>query len=370
MNNISTRKKKIAIVGAGNAACITAMHYYLHGQDIFDRISIYHDPSYPIERVGQGTTLVIPRLFYRIFGINWYNQIDFVKGTRKDGILYENWGKKTEKNFHPFPLGACSIHYIPQLLSKLILNCGLFDIIEKNIQNPEEEIDADYIFDCRGRHNRNEDLYEKLINPLNSVILGRDDTPDPKLHYTRCIATPDGWTFAIPNHDSISYGYIFNNTITDKKDAAKNLIDMFGIIPDGHLDFKNYIAKSFFEGERTILNGNRGSFLEPLEATSVGFYLDVAKHAWDHIVDGVSKEVCNQNIRKEMFRIQNFVLWHYQYGSKYNTPFWDYAKSLQFSPDKEFYDFLNEAKEDKMQYKNKEYSQWGMPSFKNWIQNN
>ena len=93
---------------------------------------------------------------------------------------------------------------------------------------------------------------EKLINPLNSVILGRDDIPDPNLHYTKCIATPDGWTFAIPNHDSISYGYLFNNTITDKKDAAKNLTDMFGIIPDGNLDFENYIAKNGVPEKRKL----------------------------------------------------------------------------------------------------------------------
>jgi len=336
MNYNTSRKKKIAIIGAGNAACITAMHFYYYGQDLFDKIQIYYDPSLPIERVGQGTVLEISKLLYDVFGINWYNQLNFLKGTRKDGILYENWGKKTEKIFHSFPLYTCTIHYVPQLLSKLILTCGLFDVIEKNIENPEEEIDADYIFDCRGRHNRNNDLYEPLINPINSVILGIDDNPDLSLHYTRCIATPDGWTFAIPNYDSVSYGYLFNNNITSKENASKNLTDMFGIIPDNQLQFENYIAKNFFEGEKTILNGNRGSFLEPLEATSVGFYASICRYAWDHIVGNVSKEICNQRIRAEMFRIQTFVLWHYQFGSKYETPFWKYAKTLQFSPDNEF----------------------------------
>ena len=362
-----TRKKKIAIVGAGNAACITALLYYYHGKELFDKITIYYDPSFPIERVGQGATLAMPELLFNVFDIDWYNQLEFLKGTRKDGILYENWGKKTEKIFHSFPLHRCSIHYSPHLLSKLTLNCGLFDVVEKNIQNPEEEIDADYIFDCRGKHNRNEDLYEKLINPLNSVILGRDDIPDPNLHYTKCIATPDGWTFAIPNHDSILYGYLFNNTITDKKDAAKNLTDMFGIIPDGNLDFENYIAKNFFDGERTILNGNRGSFLEPLEANSMGFYATVSRCVWNHIVDGANKEVCNQNIRKEMFKIQNFVLWHYQYGSKYNTPFWDYVKTLPFNPDDEFENMVKAIKNNEPSENG--YSQWEIRSFKIWLEN-
>ena len=52
------KRKKIAIVGAGSAACTTALHYYLYGKDIFDKITIYYDPSTPIERVGQGSTLL------------------------------------------------------------------------------------------------------------------------------------------------------------------------------------------------------------------------------------------------------------------------------------------------------------------------
>jgi len=365
------RKKKLAVIGAGNAACVTALHFYCYGKELFDRITIYYDPSFPIERVGQGTTLVVPELFFNALGIDWYNQSDFLKGTRKDGILYENWGKKNEKFFHPFSLNTCSIHYVPQLLSKLILNCGLFDVVEKNIQNPEEEIDADYIFDCRGRHNRNEELYEPLINPLNSVVLGRDDKPDLSLHYTRCIATPDGWTFAIPNHDSVSYGYIFNNKITDKEDAIKNMSDMFGVTSDGHLEFKNYIAKNFFEGDRTILNGNRGSFLEPLEATSVSFYLSICRYAWDHIVDGVSKEICNEKIRNKMFKIQTFILWHYQFGSKFDTPFWKYAKSLPFVPDDEFNNIVQYVKSSNKELlkKDYEYALWSIPSFRNWIDN-
>jgi hypothetical protein len=366
------KKKKIAIIGAGNAGCITAMHYYLCGRDIFDKILIYYDPSSPIERVGQGATLAIAELIYEVFNLNWYNQFEFIKSTRKDGILYENWGNKKEKFFHPFPLDSISLHYVPELLSKLILNCGFFEIIEKNIQNPEEEIDSDYILDCRGRHNRNPQLYDELINPLNSVILGKSNIPDPSLNYTRCVATPDGWTFVIPNYDGVSYGYLFNSKITNKNIATKNFSEIFNITPDIELQFQNYLAKSFFEGERTCLNGNRGSFLEPLEATSTTFYHYASKCFWDHIVDGVDKDICNRRIRKEMLRIQTFVLWHYQFGSKYNTPFWEYVKTLPFSIDDEFRLMVDSAsKLDYIDAKNfqSSYSQWGVSNFKCWIDN-
>jgi tryptophan halogenase len=365
-------KKKIAIIGAGNAACATALHYYFYGREIFDSITIYYDPSVPIEKVGQGATLKFSNLISTIFNLNWYNH-NPIHATRKDGILYENWGKKTEKIFHNFPLTNGAIHYVPQLLSKLLVECGLFNVVEKNIIDPEKEIDADYIFDCRGKHHRSPEDYETLINPLNHVILSRKEGPDLTLTHTRCVATPDGWTFVIPNYDSVSYGYLFNDTITDLENAKKNFSDLFDVIPDFDFRFENYVAKNCFVGERTILNGNKLSFLEPLEATSIEFYLAVARYSWDHIVEYESKNVANQNIRSEMNRLQNFVLWHYQFGSKYNTPFWEYAKSLPFTPDEEFkrmIDYVKQSSElecrDSGGYA---YSQWSPHSFKVWMKN-
>ena len=69
-------------------------------------------------------------------------------------------------------------------------------------------------------------------------------------------------------------------------------------------------------------------------------------------------EVCNNNIRKMMKEIETFILWHYQNGSKYDTPFWQYAKSLSFNPDERFDIMLNNPKEDDV------YGQWTPWSFK------
>ena len=47
------KKKKIAIIGAGNAGCISALHFYYYADDKYE-IEIYHSPGeHPIERVGQ-----------------------------------------------------------------------------------------------------------------------------------------------------------------------------------------------------------------------------------------------------------------------------------------------------------------------------
>lgn len=366
------RKKKIAIIGAGNAACVTALYFYFYGKNIFDKIAIYHDSSIPIEKVGQGSTLPFSDLVYKVFGLNWYDN-NLINATPKNGILYENWGKKSEKIFHSFPMNYQAFHFVPQLLSKLLIECGLFDVIDKKIINAEEEIDADFIFDCRGRHERDLKLYDKLINPINHVILSRKEGPDLNLTYTRCVATPNGWTFVIPNHDSVSYGYLFNDTITSLEDSKKDFIDIFDVRPDINFHFDNYIAKDCFQGKRTILNGNKLCFLEPLEATSIGFYQSVSQCAWDHIVNNESKKVCNKNIKKEMKKLQSFILWHYQSGSKYDTKFWKYAKSLPFDVDLDFEYCMSFAKENSF-YScrnnfNTSYAQWPLFSFKIWQEN-
>lgn len=362
-------KKKIAIVGSGNAGCITALNFGYHGKSMFE-IDMYHDPNVPIERVGQGTTANTTGLIARSLNWDWHsNSID---ATIKTGILYENWGKKQDHIFHRFLNGSVAFHYVPNSFSKVVRDSEYVNVIEKNISDPEKEIDADWIFDCRGKSKNNYDEYEDLINPLNSALLSRKEGKDPNLLYTRCVATPDGWTFVIPNIDSVSYGYLYNNTITTKEEATKNFFDLFGVVPDGEVSFKNYIAKSIWHGDRTILNGNRYSFIEPLEATSTSIYRDVAGHAWDHIVDGLPKELLNLSVKKRVKQIETFLLWHYQSGSKYDTPFWDYAKSLKFDPEIDFLSYLESAKnasypalcDYSAQYE--EYGQWPRLSFKTW----
>ena len=355
---------RIAIIGAGNAGCITALHFYTYlSKEIgfsFE-ITIYHSPNeHPIERVGQGSTLPIVGLIQSGLKMNWYNNP--IDATFKSGILYEGWGKKTDKIIHPFFMHEMSMHFVPQKLSKAVLESGYFNVIEKTVTDPEKEIDADVIFDCRGRHNRDKSNYDTLINPLNSVLLYKKQSRDPDLTYTRTVATPNGWTFVIPNVDSVSYGYLYNNTITTKEDATEDFLDRFELPEiDGELTFDNYIAKNIFVGNKTILQGNMCGFVEPMEATSLAFYQYICKQSWDTIFNRIPLDVSNNKVRLMMKEIETFILWHYQYGSKYDTPFWDYAKSLPFNPDNKFHGMLSDDSDVTSLY-----GQWEKWNFNTW----
>ena len=351
---------KIAVIGAGLGGCITAMQYDLLGQEV----EIYHDPNVPIERVGQGTTCDVVSLMCGALNQNWSH--NDIKATKKWGINYKNWGKKDV--YHDFYFHSVSAHYVPNLLKEQCLK--QYKSIEKNISDPEQEIDADYIFDCRGRPS-NLDEYHKLTNPLNAVSLATGPY-DPKLEHTEAIATPDGWTFVIPNHDSTSYGYLHRSEITPRAIAEKNFSKFFNAKPDGYLKFDNYIAKNIWRGERTILNGNMLSFLEPLEATSGHFYKFVAESTALHLINKFgTRQSINNMVHAQMRRIETFILWHYMGGSKYDTPFWRYAKSLPFKPYAEFAAILDQVKRSSYAEnirRQELYALWYPGSFDNWTQ--
>ena len=63
--------------------------------------------------------------------VNWHdNPID---ATPKFGILYEGWGKKRDKVYHPFPFNTVAIHMSPNKLQDTILKSGYFSVKEQDI---------------------------------------------------------------------------------------------------------------------------------------------------------------------------------------------------------------------------------------------
>jgi len=372
---------KITILGRGNAGCLTALHYAYYARKRKDiSIELLYDPNIPPEKVGQATLLEPPQLLWAALGINWYDNP--INATPKFGILYENWGKKNDKVFHPFSLHSAGLQYNPAKLQDTILKSKYFKVIKKHIDN-YEQIDSDYIFDCRGRHITNWEDYTMLDNPLNAVLLGEGKSKASDINWTRAVATPDGWTFVIPNTtNTTSYGYLYNDKMTPIKKAAANFKKLFKLAEQGiylnekvdNFKFKNYVAKQPILDNRIILSGNRLFFLEPLESTAIASYLNWARSTWDWIIDKkTTPEVITNHFHTYVNQIQNFIMWHYSYGSKYNTPFWKAAKKLKIK-DPLFNKILNEAKLSPMielldgEVTNAPdiYGQWHKWNFKCW----
>tara|TARA_B100000965_G_C19500072_1_gene717059 strand:+ start:55 stop:1170 length:1116 start_codon:yes stop_codon:yes gene_type:complete len=363
---------KLSVVGAGNAGVFTALYIAWYGRESNLEIELIYNPEIPPERVGQATLIDAPELLSEATGFNWYNNP--IHATMKSGILYEGWGNKNDKVFHPFPAHRMAMHYCPWEMQRHVLNSGLFKVVEKSIEEVNN-IDSDLIFDCRGKPDDYSD-YEELINPTNACILAKPNWDTTKSLWSRHVATPDGWTFVIPTHttspsNDYCVGYCYNSNITSKEDAEKNMLEMFDVEVTKHVNYRNYVAKNPVIDDRIILNGNRLFFIEPLESSSTQAYIEIPKYLARYgDVGGLGHAI------KEYIKYtQNFILWHYQFGSKYDTPFWNYALSLKFI-DHKFDYILRGSKNKKMSdIKFDErggsdpcYGQWNNYAFKLWYE--
>jgi len=351
---------KVSIVGAGNAGCFTALYLSWYVKNL--ELELIHNPDISPVTVGQGTIPGALALLYNTTKFNWYN--NKVHATPKTGFLYEGWGKVNDTVMHPFPAENMAMHFCPHEMQDYILNSGRFKVVEGDVD--PKDVDADYVIDARGGK---PDDYVKLTSPVNAAVLGKPNWNTRDALWTTGVATPDGWTFVIPMHTSSpshkeSVGYIYNNEITNTWEAEKNFGEKFDVEVTRHLTFESYIAREPVIDGRIFLQGNKLFFLEPLESTATEAYLHWTKEIVSAIVEGRKP-----NIKKYIRQIQNFILWHYQFGSKYDTPFWDYAKTL-ISTDDSFNKFLYVA--DQMTWDQAiastkyGYAQWPPFSFKYW----
>ena len=376
---------KISIVGAGNAGCFTALYYSWYGRKEDLEVELIHDPNIPPEEVGQATLLGAPELISTKF--NYYD--NYIHATPKTGILYEGFGKVNEKFIHAFPTNTLAMHFCPCELQKFALESGRFNVVEDNVD--PKDVDADYVFDCRGTP-KDFTGYTPLKSPVNAAILGKPKW-DSKELWSRHVATPDGWAFVIPMDKSSpshngAVGYLYNNKITKTEDAKKNFGQIFDVEVKREKTFKSYLHMNPID-DRVILQGNRLFFLEPMESTATETYLDWARATFRAIIlKEHTKDDAIKDMKKYIRQVQNFILWHYQFGSKYDTPFWDHAKTMLFH-DPLFDKFLNKATTLKLEeleevtfsatynsgvtWKNDHYRSatfgyavWPLMSFKNW----
>tara|TARA_Y100000310_G_C20551266_1_gene748221 strand:- start:38 stop:1156 length:1119 start_codon:yes stop_codon:yes gene_type:complete len=345
---------KVIILGRGLAGTFTAQHFkHYHPQT---DVEIIYDPDIDPVPIGQATFTETPLFLWRFFEMDWYNNP--IEATPKTGILYENWGSLKDKFFHPFPFNSTAIHYDTTKVQDYILEHGDFTITEKHVSG-YDEVDADYIIDARGAPS-DYHQYDGLVNPLNTAILAIKEGQDiPEQLWTRAVATPDGWTFVIPLKNKTSYGYMCNKDFVNVEDAKNTFCEMFNLNDDDiykTMDFKNYIAKEFIVDNRVVLQGNRLFFLEPLESTAVALYHEWSKLVFSWMILGSrEKDDIVEQFRKKIIETQNFILYHYQFGSKWDTEFWRFAKSISHIKDVQWANAKQYATNVKLHWTNEEY---------------
>ena len=166
-----------------------------------------------------------------------------------------------------------------------------------------------------------------------AVVFQTPSDPSGKIKsYTRARAASSGWVFEIPTQERRGNGYVFSSKHITDDDAKKELSEMTGY------DASNARVISFDAGyleEPWVMNccavGLSSSFVEPLEATSIGSTIQQIRMLIPHLAAFTeettkSQRVYNKNFSKVMDNMLTMIRLHY-YSDREDTSFWQDMKN-------------------------------------------
>lgn len=366
--------KKLAVIGAGTAGCLTISHFLRFTDWIIDW---YIDSSIKPQAVGEGSNLILPKALYNNINFTILD-LEKIDGTFKTGLKKQNWGKLNNTFYHLFVAGNVGYHFNAVKLQNYLRNIFEADpritIIDKKVV--DHNIDSDFILDCSGSpHNLTNKFYKAEHIPVNSVYVTQCMWEYQKFNYTLTIARPYGWVFGIPLQNRCAIGYMYNNSVTTLEDIKSDVINIFKeykLNPSdatSSFSFKNYYRKNNYS-KTTAYNGNASFFLEPLEATSIHFMDICNRCSYDMFNNNISVEEANYYYLKKIREIENVIMLHYLAGSSWDTKFWNMAKNLAKNNiataknNIDFINIINSAKNYNINKNNQlEYGTWDLYSF-------
>jgi hypothetical protein len=324
------RKRKVAVIGGGTSGLLSASMLSMSSPIDVD---VYYDPAIKPLSVGEGANYALVDLLKTRAFFSSSDIKNVLHGTKKMGIRKVNWAGNGDF-LHEFLLGNYSVHFDSALLREYLKETmnHKVNLIEKNIVD-KSNIDADFVYDCSGFPTEfSEDEFDILESiPVNASYVVQCDWDGPRFDYTLCEAMPEGWVFMIPLQNRCSVGYIHNSNISSKekiKEGIKEILSKYNLKSNkegNFLDFNNYRRKKNFLWNHGW-GGNASFFMEPLEATTLGNVITIAREVVHIVADPGYVDPMNHKFKKIMDGTEDMIAFHYFMGSKYNTDFWKMAK--------------------------------------------
>ena len=327
--NMANAIKKITVVGRGTVGAISAAQLL---SETDAEIEWLFDSTIPTAAVGEGTTLMVPKMLSRALDWDTSDLYD-IGGTAKLGIWKENWGSGN-KFLHPFPVGSHGMHMCATDLQKKIFEqlAGnkRLTIRDEYVSDPHD-VDSDGVLVCSGSPENMKDFDTLESVAVNACYVTQCYWDGPKFSHTLTIARPYGWVFGIPLQNRCSIGYLFNKDINELDHVIADVQEVFaqfGLQPSDEtnfIKFRSYRRKDNFQG-KVVYNGNSSFFVEPLEATSTSstiYLTNMAGHYWRS-----PKSFYQERYDTMISDVAKMIALHYIKGSIFDTKFWDHAKAI------------------------------------------
>lgn len=373
---------KIIIVGGGTAGLIAALTLKSRFNNF--NINIIKSDKIGIVGVGEGTTEHW-REFCEFNKISISELIKETDATFKYGIMFENWTNHTyfhNVEYHLSKLkfgqylsgfGYCiknklqskeytdkscwdnkisltdlpnQFHFNTYKLNEYLLNkcksrgIKIFEDEINNIINDEEgnikyiegnlKYNADFFIDCTGFKKKlitslgaTWISYKKYL-PMNEAIAFPTEDTDEYTPYTLAKAMKAGWMWRIPTNGRWGNGYVFNNNYISAAEAQLECEHYLNkkITIGKNIKFEaGYVDKVWIKN--CVAIGLSSSFIEPLEASSIGTSIAQSFLLMHLIVNYSASDInlYNKKFIEIVENIRDFVLLHYL-CKKNDSPFW------------------------------------------------
>jgi tryptophan halogenase len=280
----------------------------------------------------------------------------YIKHLIQDDLSFEEYtytAKLSSENKIDLSGTHWALHFDAKLMANYLEEIGLgrnIDVIVGTINavnqdslgnvssllmNDENSIDVDFIFDCSGfnkliigkLYNQKWISYDKYLPAKKAIAFWLEPEKDIR-PYTSAIAMKYGWCWNIPlSGGRTSAGYVFDTDYITPSEALHEMELYYGKKLEVRKEIN--INAGRYENvwvKNCIALGLAGSFIEPLESTSIfltvgqlslisHFLNDIEKH------DETSIKLFNEVISNNMENTLAFVWLHYL-TKRTDTEFW------------------------------------------------
>ena len=300
---------------------------------------------------------------------------------------------QNSQHIEPFETSTYQFHFDTHKLNNFLLKkCteNNIDIVDTTIAdtilddtgNVEYLVDdtnkkyyADFFIDSSGlKRVISNKLGAKWIScsnhlPMNSAIAFPTERLEDIPSYTESTAMSSGWMWRIPTQDRFGNGYVYNDNFLTEDQAIQEAQSVFDkpIEIGKKIKFEaGYVDKFWIKNCVSI--GLAGSFVEPLEASSIGTSIQQSFALATHILHYEKNSVSAANRYNKEFEnvaknIIDFVQLHY-ITQRQDSKFWKECKNIELT------DFNKETLEEfksTMPYPNAFAMPWLMFRDQNWL---
>jgi hypothetical protein len=202
----------------------------------------------------------------------------------------------------------------------------------KSVISENNEYNSDFFIDCTGFSRML--LHKKLgvkwksyseYLPLNSAIAFATEEMEEYNKYTLSTARNAGWSWTIPVQGRTGNGYVYCDRFISKDEAILEMEEAYGQKLEIAREFKfdpGRLEKAWYKNCYAV--GLSQSFVEPLEATSIGSVIQ-QMFCFLNYLPSYDVDSCNSIVNKIFDNIVDYVQAHYLVQRE-DTDFWKEVK--------------------------------------------